>query len=107
MRRKPNVDGIEVRHSKLCKLPGGGKCNCKPSYRASVWDNANHHRHKKTCATLSEARAWRRDVLIALEAGALRVASPRTLAEEATDWLAGATAGTIRNRKGQPYKPSA
>lgn len=43
---------------------------------------------------------------MAIEAGTLRPPSKVTLREVAEDWLAGARDGSIRNRKGDQYKPS-
>ena len=29
--------GIEVRHARACRSRSGARCNCEPTYRASVW----------------------------------------------------------------------
>jgi hypothetical protein len=44
---------------------------------------------------------------VALRNGTLRASDGRTVAQVAAEWLEGARAGVIRNRSGQPYKPSA
>jgi integrase len=93
------AEGIEVRVAK-----DGTK-----SYRASVWSAAENKRIRKTFPTLAAARAWRQDASTAVRAGKLR-ATPNygpTIAEAAQAWLDGARAGQVRNRSGDPYKPSA
>ena len=30
--------GIRVRHGKLCPTRGDGRCTCKPTHRANVWN---------------------------------------------------------------------
>ena len=44
---------------------------------------------------------------MAVRTGALRPSRARTLADAADEWLAGARRGEVRNRSGDPYKPSA
>jgi integrase len=93
------AEGIETRVAK-----DGTK-----SYRASVWSAAENKRIRKTFPTLAAARAWRQDAGTAVRAGKLR-ATPDygpTIAEAAQAWLDGARAGQVRNRSGDPYKPSA
>jgi integrase len=93
------AEGIETRVAK-----DGTK-----SYRASVWSAAENKRIRKTFPSLAAARAWRQDAGTAVRAGKLR-ATPDygpTIAEAAQAWLDGARAGQVRNRSGDPYKPSA
>jgi integrase len=93
------AEGIEVRVAK-----DGTK-----SYRASVWSAAENKRIRQTFPTLAAARAWRQDAATAVRAGRLR-ATPDygpTIADAAQAWLDGARAGQVRNRSGDPYKPSA
>ena len=98
------AEGIEVRHRKGCRSrrrPVG----CQPTYRASVWLN----REGRRIRSLSDDR--RREG-VAQDAAAAAQGhdagpSPTTLAEAAEAWLAGARDGSIRNRSGDPYKPSA
>jgi integrase len=74
-----------------------------------VWSAAENKRIRKTFPTLAAARAWRQDAGTAVRAGKLR-ATPDygpTIAEAAQAWLDGARAGQVRNRSGDPYKPSA
>ena len=101
------AEGVETRHSKRCAARMRGRCNCQPTYQANVWDNRSRTRVRKSFATLSAARQWRRDALTALERGAMVAVSPVTLTETAEAWLEGVKSGAIRSRKGTTYKPSA
>jgi integrase len=62
---------------------------------------------RKTFRNLSEAKGWRADAGSAVRKGTLRSPSRLTLRDAAEAWLKGAEEGTIRNRSGDPYKPSA
>ena len=105
-----SAPGIEVRHAKGCAPRGGQRCSCQPTYRAVVvLGRPRHKRRRKsrTFSTLASAQTWRRDALIAVEHGRLRAAEPITLREATSRYLRGAADGTIRNRSGDLYKPSA
>ena len=91
------AEGIEVRTAR-----DGTK-----SYRAKVWSSRDGKAIRKTFPTMAAAKAWRHDALVALERGTLRAPKQTTVAEAAEAWLDGARAGTVRNRSGDPYKPSA
>ena len=91
------AEGIEIRTAK-----DGTK-----SYRGKVWSARDRKAIRKTFPTQAAAKAWRHDALVALERGTLRAPKPTTVGEAAETWLEGARAGTIRNRSGDPYKPSA
>jgi integrase len=91
------AEGIEVRVGK-----DGSK-----SYRASVWSNRDGRRVRKTFGSFAEAKAWRADALSALSHGALRAPKPTTIAEAWDVWYEAARDGTIRNRSGDRFKPSA
>src|SRR3954454_20010604 len=95
--------GIEVRHRRGCASRAGGRCNCKPTYQASVWSNREGARIRKTFASAAEARAWRADSQTAIRRGTMRAPSALTMREAADAWLAGATDGSIRNRSGDRY----
>jgi integrase len=62
---------------------------------------------RKTFSTLTEAKTWRQDASVALRRGTMRAPSKTTLREAWDAWLAGAKQGTIRNRSGDVFKPSA
>lgn len=101
--------GITKRHSRKCRSREGGGCNCEPSFEAWVYSKRDHKkiRAPHTFARESEARAWRADASAALGKGTLRAPKPTTLSEAWDAWYEGAKEGTIRNRSGDPYKPSA
>ncbi len=98
--------GIEVRHTRDCRSSESGRCSCRPTYRAHVWSARDGQRIRKAFPTLAAARAWRQDAQVALRAGTMQAPSDVTLPQAAEAWLAGARDGSIRNRKGERYKPS-
>jgi integrase len=105
-----NTQGIEPRHKKGCASHDGRRCSCQPSYHAVVVvgrNGANRQRKSLSFSTLAEAQAWRREALVAIAQGRLRSSAPITLRESAARYIEGATNGTIRNRSGDAYKPSA
>jgi integrase len=105
-----NAQGVEVRHAKSCASHGGRRCSCEPTHRAVVVvgrRGQERRRKSKTFPTLAAALAWRRDALLAVEHGRLRATEPITLREAADRYTKGAADGTIRNRSGDLYKPSA
>ena len=101
------AEGIEVRHAKGCRSTSGSRCSCRPTYRASVWSNRDRKRIRKTFKTMADAKTWRADALVERSKGALRAPAPITVAQAWLAWYEGAKAGTVRNRSGDPYKPSA
>ena len=105
-----SAPGVEVRHTKGCAIHNGRRCSCQPTYRAVVvLGRPGHKRRRKsrTFSTITAAQTRRRDALIAVEHGRLRASEPITLREATRRYLSGAADGTIRNRSGDPYKPSA
>jgi integrase len=56
--------------------------------------------------SLAEARGWRVRMLAAIESGEIKEASAVTVRDACEEWLTLAEAGHIRNRIGDPYKPS-
>ena len=98
--------GIFVRHLKACATHSGGRCNCRPTYQASVWSARDGRRIKKSFPTLAEAKAWRAETQSAIRRGTMRAPGQLTLREVAEAWLSGAREGSIRNRSGDRYKPS-
>ncbi len=79
----------------------------RKSYRVRVWSQRDRKRIVKTFGSLAEAKSWRADALVALDKGALRPRRKTTVREAWDTWYEGAKAGTIRNRSGDPFKPSA
>jgi integrase len=71
-----------------------------------VYSKRDERKIRKTFASAAAARAWRADALVALNRGRLRAPVPMTLAEAASEFLAGAHEGSIPNRSGDRYKPA-
>jgi len=107
MKQKRLPEGINVRHARACPGREGGRCRCDPSYQAQVWSARDRKRLSRSFPTLAAARTWRQDAHVALRQGKLRPSGAVTLRDAARDWLEGARAAVIRNRSGDPYKPSA
>lgn len=99
--------GFVVKHRAPCPTRNGGTCRCKPSYMAHVWDARAQKRVRKTFDTLAGAKAWRADAHSAMNHGATVAPSKTLLRDAADEWLMGARDGSIRNRSGDVYKPSA
>jgi integrase len=99
--------GIEVRHKKACASRDGCRCNCQPTYQASVWSARESKRIRKTFPTLAEARAWRSETQTGVRRGTLRAPANTTVQESADELVASMKSGRIRTRSGDPYKPSA
>ena len=101
------LTGIEVRHKKACASRDGRRCNCQPTYQASVWSARESKRIRKTFATLAEARGWRSETQTGVRRGTLRAPAHTTVGDAADDLVAGMTSGRVRTRSGDRYKPSA
>jgi integrase len=99
--------GIEVRHKKACASRRGARCNCDPTYQASVWSARESKRIRKTFATLAEARTWRAETQTGVRRGTLRAPAHTTVGEAAEELVAGMRSGRVRTRSGDLYKPSA
>ena len=97
--------GIRTRHARSCRSKDGGRCNCTRSYEAWVYSKRDGDKICKTFHNLAEAKSWRADAEGGVRKRTLRAPSKITLAEAAEEFLEGATAGTIRNRSGDAYKP--
>jgi integrase len=95
--------GITERHARSCH---GKPCTCTPSFKATVWDARAGRRIIRSFPTITAARQWRQDAYAALRAGTLSADRGPTIAEAAEAWLEAARAGIVRNRSGEPYKPS-
>jgi hypothetical protein len=99
--------GVRKLHSKGCPGRSGGRCRCGGSWEASVFSKRDGKKIRKTFAREGEAKSWRSDALSALDRGALRAPKPITVRQAWEAWQEGARAGTVMNRSGDPYKPSA
>ncbi len=66
MSKRQVSTGIYERHSRQCGSAEGGRCTCKVSYEARVYDKARDRQVTKTFQNKSEARAWRLEVQVEL-----------------------------------------
>jgi integrase len=98
--------GIEIRHARSCATASGAECTCAPAFRAIVHSKREGRKIQKTFPSLSAAQIWRQDALVDLRRGALHAPKPATVRQVGEKWLADAQAGLVRNRAGDPYKPS-
>jgi integrase len=106
-KRKPAHEGVWARHKPGCPArTQGGRCRCEPTYQAAVWSGRERKRIRREFPTLAAAKLWRQDAQVALRRGTMRAPTSTTVREAAESWLEGAKAGTILNRKREPYKPA-
>lgn len=99
--------GIRKLHSKDCPGRDGGRCRCEAGWEARVYLSRERKRVSKTFRREAEARTWRVDALTLAKRGALRPPSRTTVQAAWDEWYSGAKAGTVLNRSGDPFKPSA
>lgn len=102
-------EGIRLRHSRRCASTTGGACDCTPSYEAMVYSPRDRKKLKRTFSgkgSLSAAKSWRAATKAGIDRGTIRAPLPTTLREASEAWLEGARSGVIRNRSGDPFKPS-
>ncbi len=84
----------------------GSDAACHGGYRAEVYSPRDEKKIRKTFTHRGDAQSWAAEVKRGVDLGTLRAPTKRTLGEAAAAWLAGAEAGTIRNRSGNDYKPA-
>jgi len=101
------AEGIRKRHSKRCNTRKGARCNCKAGYEAWVFSKRDGKKIRRTFPREAEAKSWRAEAKRELERGTLRAPMPTTVCQAWAAWIAGARTGAIRNRSGDPFKPSA
>jgi integrase len=99
--------GIRKLHSKGCPARDGGRCRCGAGYEAAVFSKRDGKKIRKTFASRAEAKTWRDDASAQLARGGLRAPKPTTIRQAWEAWHEAARAGTVRNRSGDRYKPSA
>lgn len=106
---KRKGDGVRAYHGAGCPAKNAteARCTCRPTWQAEVYDARAGRRVRKHFPTRAAAKAWRDDARVALRRGTMTAPSRRTIAEAAAELLEGMRDGTIRNRKGDVYKPSA
>jgi hypothetical protein len=97
---------IKKRHSGNCPARRGKRCGCNGGYRAEVYSPRDKKKIRKAFTHRADAQSWAAEVKRGIDLGTLRAPTKRTLDEAAAAWLAGAEAGTIRNRSGNRYKPA-
>src|SRR5687768_3555384 len=98
--------GIEERHARSCRTRNGGRCDCDPTYRASVWDGQRQQRIRYAAGSLTEAQQWRKDALVAMRRGRTVRQTAPTLEQAGEAWLDQARGGVIRARGGHRFKPA-
>jgi integrase len=101
------VTGIVKRHSRKCASHEGRRCNCSPTWEAWVWSPRDRKKIRRSFPSEAAAKAWRADAGGDVRRGKLRAPNGVTLSEAADKLLKGMKAGTVLNRTGRPYKPSA
>jgi integrase len=104
--RRRSEQGIRVRHQRACRSRGGGRCNCAPAYEARAWSQAAQREVSRSFPSRAEAKAWRARAMsghVDRMAGATTAPVLDALAERVLDAMAD---GTLRNRSGEPFKPS-
>ena len=98
--------GIRERHARGCRSPGGGRCDCEPSFEAQLWNPVEGKPVRRTFRDPADARTWLRDARIALRRGRAVVHAVPTLEQAGEAWLGLARSGVVRARGGHPYKPA-
>ena len=78
-----------------------------PAGRRRSSPGATARRFRKTFPNKAEAKTWRTDANAQLSKGGLRAPKPTTVKEAWEAWYEAAKVGTVRNRKGEHFKPSA
>lgn len=97
-KRSPALLGIEVRTD----------AKGQKRYRGTARDKiANKHLRGPWTGSLAAARSWRVDALARLQAGTLSADAGPTVAEASERFIAGMKSGSVRQRGGHIYKPSA
>lgn len=104
---KNTTPGIRKRHGRSCGSRGGAACDCAGSYEVFVYSARDGKKIRKSFPSFAAAKAWRTDTASAVQRGTVRAVKPTTFRQAADAWLAGARDGSIRNRSGDRYKPSA
>ena len=107
---KTNSPGAGLRvNASPPRTPGGADDdyrNPQEGWEANVYSKRDG-KIRKVFASQAEAKNWRVDALTAIGKGQLRAPKPTTVQQAWDAWLEGAKAGTIRNRSGDSFKPSA
>jgi integrase len=96
-----------TRHKKACRtLSGGKRCTCSPSYQARVkLDGRDSRPHIKAFPTLTEAKAWAKNVEAAHRRDVLGSGEGGTVKEAGAALIAAMRSGVVLDRTGESYKP--
>jgi integrase len=98
--------GIRRKHKAGCPARQNPDRRCDCPYEAGVWDPSSGRYMRRVFPTLAVARTWRSDAEHGIRRGTLRAAGPVTVNDAADELLGGMRSGSIRNRSGDPFKPS-
>jgi integrase len=98
--------GIRIRHQRACRSLDGGRCNCNPTYEASVGAGERGRKMRQSFPTLAAAKAWQVEARHAINRGQLSATSTQTVREAAVDLIEKMESGILRTPAGSPYKPS-
>jgi integrase len=105
---KTRYQGVFARHQERCATTATGdpkRCNCRPSYYASVWDRGvGRYRKTKRTPRLAEARNARADLLAALSQGKLIVGAGLRLDDARDQFIDAARDGVALNKWGRRYR---
>jgi integrase len=105
---KTRYRDVFARHKTGCAVERDSDCTCTPTYWGKAWDSAAGKRRKtRFFSTASAARKAKADLEVHLSSGDAPVNS-RLRVDRAIDaFLAGTRDGSVLNKNGRPYKPSA
>jgi hypothetical protein len=96
-KRSAALQGIEVRTD----------TKGRKRYRGTARDRSvGKHLRGPWTGSLAEARSWRVDAQARIQAGTLSAVTGPTVAEAATDFIAGMKSGAFRQKGGHIYKPA-
>jgi integrase len=82
-RKRRPAAGIEELHARSCSSRDDRRCNCAPSYRASVWDTRAKKLIRRTFPMRADAKTWREEAVVAVRQGTMRAAAPQTVEQAA------------------------
>jgi hypothetical protein len=92
------IPGIDIRHGKSCASRNSGACDCHPTFQAHVYDARSGRRIRTTFSTITAAKRWRQEAMVALRSGAMRPPTVATFEEVAATLSDGIASGAILDR---------
>jgi integrase len=93
----PSTEEVHVQKDGIIERNG--------KFRAEAYDRDKQRRVYRTFPTRSAAKAWRRDMQVAIARGELSAVEPVTVREAWARWIEAARKGVVRARGGAEYKP--